>query len=413
MINQRELQLLLAEANELSNKPSWSKQDERRNAYLLSAISAVKSGVSLAEVDQEQLNQTEIEQGLPVTQRSHSWTSTEKRNEVRVWQKFIKTGDIETRDMTVGNGTPAYLKGNAGSFVPLGFFDRVFAAQKGHDALFDPEIVTFVKTDTGAPLEVSMMGDTENVAQLTSEAGGVSEVDISSTGAVMLGAYTFRSPVFHVSIESMQDVAIGGSVVDLFTKFSADRIARGVGPYLVTGSGISQPTGLLTALESSGAISITATGSAVNDGTAATGSNSVGSQDIANLYYSLDSAYRDSPNCCWLMNSGTLGALAAIVTKQGVPLVQWQGPEAWILGKKVCISPSVPSIGSAHIPIILGDLSYFMVRATPVKVQIYRETVGLVEKGKVGLRAFCRYDSTFLYTDLNSPSPCVFLVNHS
>ena len=45
MINTKELQSLLAEASELSTKPNWTKQDERRNAYLLAAISAVKSGV--------------------------------------------------------------------------------------------------------------------------------------------------------------------------------------------------------------------------------------------------------------------------------------------------------------------------------------------------------------------------------
>ena len=47
MINTKELQSLLAEASELSNETELDKKDERRNAYLLAAISAVKSGVTL------------------------------------------------------------------------------------------------------------------------------------------------------------------------------------------------------------------------------------------------------------------------------------------------------------------------------------------------------------------------------
>ena len=95
-----------------------------------------------------------------------------------------------------------------------------------------------------------------------------------------------------------------------------------------------------------------------------TGATSVGSADIANLYYAFDEAYRDSPKCAWLMFKGTLGKLAAIITAQGLPIVQWQGPEAWILGKPVRISPSMPSIGAQNVPIVFGDLSYFCVRCS-------------------------------------------------
>jgi HK97 family phage major capsid protein len=113
------------------------------------------------------------------------------------------------------------------------------------------------------------------------------------------------------------------------------------------------------------------------------------------------------------MSSATLGNLAAMTTKQGLPVVQWQGPEAWILGKPVRISPSMPSISAASTPIIFGDLSYFVVRATPVKVQVYRELPGLIEYGKIGFRAVVRYDSALMFNDTGSPSPMQYLVMHS
>jgi HK97 family phage major capsid protein len=418
MINTKELQSLLAEASELSTKPNWSKQDERRNAYLLAAISAVKSGVSLVDINVMELNDVEDRMGVERTMiEPRSPLTREQRQHIGVWQRFCKTGRIEQRDMTVGNGTPAFLTGNLGSFVPLEFFKDVFAAKKNTDALFNPDVVTYVETTHGRPMQFGYYGDTENVAQLISESNLATEQDLSSVGGVMIGAYTFRTPTFHASIESLQDVEMAGGLIELFKKFSAERLALGVGPYLVTGQGptVKQPTGLLNALETLDGASVVSQGSGGNDGIN-TASNSVGSADIANLFYALDEAYRDSPKCAWLMSSGSLGKLAAIVTKEGLPIVNWQGPEAWILGKPVRICPSMPSIAAQNVPILFGDLSYFCVRCSvdPItRVQLYRETPGLIERGKIGLRAYVRYDSALLYSDTGSPAPIVYLQMHS
>jgi HK97 family phage major capsid protein len=412
-INMHDLNTLLAEANELSSKPSFTKAEQRRFAFVQSAIAAVRQGASLAEIEEADLNERKMQVGLNLNVRT---LSHEQRADAKVWQRFLQTGDIEARDQGVGNGTPAYLKGNMGSFVPLRFFDGIFAAQKYADALFDPNVVTFETSVNGQPLEVPMYGDTEEVATLVGEADSLSEADLTAPSAIMVGnpMYSFKSPLWHVSMEAMQDVEALGGILPLFQKFSADRIARGVGPYLVNGTGTNQPMGLLTALEALGSAAVTAVGSSGNDGSANTGANSIGSADIANLFYALDTAYREQPKCVWLMNSNTLLALALIVTKQGVPLVQWQGPEAWILGKRVRICPSLPNIASKVAgTIVFGDASYFMVRAVPQNVRVYKEAPGLVENGKYGLRAFARYDSQLIWNDVDSPAPLVYLQQHS
>ncbi len=221
MINTKDLEQLLAEASTLSNKPNWTKQDERRNAYLLAAISAVKAGASLTELNRAQLMETEIAEGLEVTEFKRSPLSAETCEHVGVWQRFVKNGRIEQRDMTVGNGQPAYLTGNAGSLVPLEFFKDVFAAKKNTDCLFDPNVVTYIETTNGRPMQFGYMGDTENVANLVSEGNPTTEQDISSVGGVMLGAYTFRTPMFHASLESFDDVEMAAGVIELFKKFSA------------------------------------------------------------------------------------------------------------------------------------------------------------------------------------------------
>src|SRR5437763_13367729 len=63
-INVQELSTLLHEASALSNKPNWTKSDERRNAFLLSAISAVKTGASLRDLELDYDNERRRAHGV-------------------------------------------------------------------------------------------------------------------------------------------------------------------------------------------------------------------------------------------------------------------------------------------------------------------------------------------------------------
>jgi hypothetical protein len=60
----------------------------------------------------------------------------------------------------------------------------------------------------GRPLPILTAGDTENVATLISEAGSRTSTDFYETGHVVLGAYSFSSPRFVVSLEAFQDLNV-------------------------------------------------------------------------------------------------------------------------------------------------------------------------------------------------------------
>lgn len=171
-----------------------------------------------------------------------------------------------------------------------------------------------------------------------------------------LGAYSFSSPRFVMSIESMQDLEQSFTAVGLAKRFFADRLARGIGNYLINGTGSGQPTGLLTALES--VPPITAQGSAANTGGSESGAISLGSVDFATAHEALDAAYLASPKCAWAMSNKTLGYLLTIVDKYGNPLrlVQFVDGAPTIYGKKVIVCPSMPSVGPSQIPVVLEHL---------------------------------------------------------
>jgi len=414
-INTQELSGLLQEASALSNKPNWTKQEERRNAFLLSAIAAVKVGASLDDVHHDYVNAEEKRLGLPVTPRKTSFLTREQQVEARGWKQFVELRDsVEGAPMINHIGTYTGF----GYFVPTDFFPGLFAALKANDFLFNEEDCTVIRSTNGRPLPVPVAGDTENVASVVSEAGSQTSVDIDATGHAVLGAYSYSTPRFVVSMEAFQDLDSSLNAISLFKRFSADRIARGVGADLVTGNGTGKTLGLIPSLEALGLSPVTAAGAAANTGGSETGANILGSPDFAAAYSALDSAYLASDKVAWAMNHKTLATVSSIVNKFGdqLNLVKYVDGVPTIYGVPVKICPSMDNIGVSNVPVVLGDLSYWATRLVVddmAGIKVFTEAPGLVENGNVGLRTFVRAHGALLYTDTGSPSPFVYIRNHS
>lgn len=418
-IDVRGLSLLTREATELANRPKLTSQEEKRYSLLLSQISLLKTGqVTLAELDQEELNAVERKAGLPVTRAAVS--TSEERAKARAWQTFLKIVR-ENRTATETEGSLLSMIGTysgLGQFAPTEFITEVYGAMAAHDALFDENAVSVMQSTNGRVTQIPTFGDIENVAVVVDESGDTSSSEhlIAAPGQVDSAVYSYRSPLWRLSIEAMQDAEMMGSAVSMFKRFAADRVARGVGRDLANGNGSNKPLGLIPSLIASGVTPITAAGSAKNTGGSEDGTNSIGSQDIANLYYSVNSAYRSQPKAAFFMNDSTRTYLAQIVSKQGVPLVQWQGSDAFIFGKPVRVCPSFPGISAGNVSVVFGDGSYWLTRKVindDSYVQLVKEAVGLIEKGQMALRMFSRFGGELLYTDAGSPSPFNYLQQHT
>src|SRR5206468_11773016 len=123
--------------------------------------------------------------------------------------------------------------------------------------------------------------------QLDEAAYSVSgETNLTTPGQANVGVYSFRSPLWRLPLEVLQDVEAIGGAMEVFKKFAADRIARGVGKKLINGNGSGTILGLIPSLAALGVIPTSAVGSSGNTGGSENGTNSIGSKDIATLYYS-------------------------------------------------------------------------------------------------------------------------------
>ena len=270
---------------------------------------------------------------------------------------------------------------------------------------------TLLKTSTGAPISVPVAGDIENVASVTGEnPGTISAVTISAPGQVTLGAFSYQTPMFIASLEVVQDLNASFGAVQMFQRFSDDRLARGIGKDLLLGDGQNTTLGLIPTLETLGISPTIAAGSSTNDGGAGTGANSLGSADFVNLLDSIDQAYLASDKFAFVMNLKTLATLSGQLDKYGnlLRLVRYESGYPTIFGFPVKTSPSMPNIGASNVSVLAGDFSYWISRITQDDtsgIQVFNEAPGLVENGNFGLKTFIRAHGVLAYNSTRQPLP--------
>ena len=218
----------------------------------------------------------------------------------------------ESRDVSEGNvinqlGSFSSL----GYFVPAGFVYDVETATKYYAPLLDGGNFTVMDTATGQVLPYPISNDTTQQAQLVTEAAITTEEDVSA-GHINFGAYKFNSGLVKASIELIQDSAF--SLESWLASNFGRRFGRTFEYMFTQGEGVTsgEPTGLLTAIAKNATTTpIIASGSSLNDGTNATGANSIGYGDLVNLEHSVDLSYRRGAK--YMFHDSTLSKLQQLL----------------------------------------------------------------------------------------------------
>jgi HK97 family phage major capsid protein len=200
---------------------------------------------------------------------------------------------------------------------------------------------------------------------------------------VSLGAYTFSSKAVKLSWQLLED-----NVVDLESyvgELLAERIGRVLADYSATGTGSSQPEGIVNA----------STGKTTASATAIT------SAEILDLVHSVDVAYRNSPSCAMVMHDSVWLYVRKLVDSDGLPLFQENYRnvgEIRIHGFPVVIHNSMDStVASTKKTIVFGDLSKFVIRdVSDIRIQRLDELYAA--NGTVGFLGWFRSDSKILHS---------------
>lgn len=206
---------------------------------------------------------------------------------------------------------------------------------------------TVLNTTSGEQIQIPKT-TAHSSAALTTEAAAISESD-PAFGQVPLDAYKYAL-LLQVSSELTNDTSVD---LEGYLSMQAGRaLGNAFGTHAITGTGSSQPNGVVTAatLGVTGATSVAGVFTFDN---------------LIDLYHSVIGPYRTSPSCGWLMRDSSVATARKIKDTAGQYL--WQpslvpGAPDTLLGKPLRTDPNVAATAISAKSVVFGDFSQYFVR---------------------------------------------------
>lgn len=242
------------------------------------------------------------------------------------------------------------------------------------------QAATVIRTDSGADLPIPTTNDTSNKGVILAENAAVAEQDVVF-GQIVLQAYKYSSKMIRVSVELLQDSAF--NLAELLGRMLGERIGRITNDHFTTGTGSSQPNGVVTAsgLGKTGASGQTTT---------------VIYDDLVDLQHSVDPAYR--ANARWMFHDLTLAAIKKLKDLDGRPLwvpgLAVREPDR-ILGDPYIINQSMAQMAASAKSIIYGALGKYFIRDVR-EVTLVRLDERFADFHQVAFLAFSRHDGDLI-----------------
>lgn len=311
--------------------------------------------------------------------RSWFTNGTATPEELQVLSTRSVKGGPETR------GTNAQVVGTAnlgGYLVPTGFWPMITKALADYSGIYSAaQILT---TSSGNTLYKPTLDDTSTSAVLVAESASFTVADLTF-GQKQLDAYKYGT-LLKTSWELMHDAEF--DIESEIRSAMMPRFGRALNTSATTGSGSSQPNGVVTA---------SSLGKTAASATAITRS------EIVDLIHSVDPAYRASAKCGFMMHDNVLAAIKKLVLGSGDASPLWQrsmreGEPDTIEGYKFWINQAMASALTTGLKVMLfGDFDQFVIRMVKA-LEVSRLNELYAANGQTGFIGHMRWDSECLNT---------------
>lgn len=286
----------------------------------------------------------------------------------------------EWRDLVKGTNSAG------GYTVPQSFFAQLVQHMVDVNSLLG--LGNVINTSGGETLPVPKT-TSHGGAALVSEATALAESD-PAFGVINLGAYKLGQ-LIQISRELLDDSGV--DILGYLAESAGRNLGLALAPYLATGTGSSQPRGVVT----DATLGVTgATGLTGGFGTQSTAGQ--GGDYLIDLYHSTIAPYRSSPSCAFVMRDATGAAIRKLKSSTGDYV--WQpslvvGDPDTILGKPVYFAPDIAAIGLSAKSVLFGDFSKFFIRiAGPIRFE--RSDEFAFSSDLTTFRAVMRVDSALI-----------------
>ena len=310
-----------------------------------------------------------------------------KANASAAFSKYLRHGfgslTAEERSMVQKRGTATQVAGTdnlGGYLVPQEFSNELDVA-----TLFTGEVERLAKklnTASGGLLDYPTVDDTATDANLVSEGSAVTVQDMTFANK-QLSAYNYSSLV-KVSQQLLQDSAF--DLNSFLVEAMGERISRATNAAFTTGTGSSQPQGIVT-------------GSSL--GNTAAGAAAITADDVLDLIYSVDASYRNKPSFGLMAHDNVITAVRALGISSSNDYPIWQpgmavGQPDRIFGVPVYVNNDMDdTIAATKKTMIAADFSKYVVRNAG-GVQMLRLNERFADELEVGFVAYKRSDSKVL-----------------
>lgn len=268
-----------------------------------------------------------------------------------------------------------------GYLIPQGFVAELEKSMKAFGGV--EQACDVFSTETGNTLPWPTYDDTSNTGRLLAINTTVTNTAVTY-GQTSFAAYKFSSDSVLVPVELLQD-----SAFDLNAHLAAvlgERLGRVHNTYETTGTGSSQPQGIVVG--SSSALT-------------AAGTSAVTTDELLDLVHAIDPAYRvkgGSFGAGWMFNDTTFKILRQLKDADSRPL--WGpgiggGAPDTLWDFPYTINQDMDAMTTGLKPILFGALKKFKVRKVK-DITILRLVERYADAHQVGYLAFTRMDSKVL-----------------
>jgi len=377
-----------------SQQPGTTWTPENQSAYDadMAKIEALNAEIVRTERALEALKDSQLQDQIENAANGKKVSASK-----RLLAKWLKGGDsaLTAADWTEIRNTMSTTTGSQGGYtVQSDVASILFDALKDYSGV--RQVATIIQTDMGNSLSFPTSDGTSETGELIAQNTTATAAD-PTFGTAALDVYKFSSKIIAVPFELLQDSNI--DIEAFINRRFADRLGRVTNTYFTTGTGTSQPRGVVTG--------------ATLGKTGTTGqTTSVIFDDLVDLVHAVDPEYRKG-DCCFMMNDASLKVIRKIKDSQNRPifLPGYEGLGGAmgdnLLGYRVCLNQDVATMAANAKSILFGDFSNYLIRDVMQPTLFRFEDSAYAKLGQVGFLMWHRaagnlLDSKSVYYYANS-----------
>ena len=242
--------------------------------------------------------------------------------------------------------------------VPTTYSESVVMYERDFTPMLNGDVVTIMPTPDGNAISIpTVTADPTHGGTVTAEAAGITAADMT-VGTASLSAY--KVAILN-QWSSEVDIDNNWGLQDIIARSSARELAQDINVFLTTGTGSSQPSGIVTGATNAGTASGTAAGTSFD--------TFVSPADLIDLKFSLAQPYRQRG--AFMVSTTMHAKLRKMRDSNGA----WLYQNAPIVGQPdtfdaspVYENAAIAAVASASKSVIFGDFKAYVVRRCPIRV---------------------------------------------